>query len=70
LTKLAEVRSTSEAGRLLESVLEHDYAVSTLKVGWDEIPAEMVKGIQVLKEERDKHYADEMEKIRTRNQTG
>lgn len=55
LDDLDQVRGHSVAGRLLERVLELDFVTSAFEVPWDEITAEEVRGLQILREERDKY---------------
>lgn len=54
LHELSKARTGSEAGRLLERVLELDFVAERFKVGWDEVTAEEVNGLQILKQERDR----------------
>ena len=63
LTKLDEVRAESDAGRILEVILELDNAATNYRVGWDEIEADHARYIAILKEERGKW---ELEKARNR----
>jgi hypothetical protein len=45
---LAEVRATSDAGKLLELVLELDDTVSTYKIGWKDGQTEQAIGLRIL----------------------
>ena len=47
-TALAEVRATSDAGKLLELVLELDDTVSTYKIGWKDGQTEQAIGLRIL----------------------
>ena len=64
MVKLAEVRSASEAGKLLELVLELDDTINTYKVDWNEIQADQATGLRVLKDEREKYRAEKAEQNR------
>lgn len=68
VAKLAEVRSTSDAGKLLELVLDLDNTLDTYKVDWNEVPAEQAIGLRILREERDKHRVELEERNRREQQ--
>lgn len=52
--ELQSVRTLSQAGRLLERVLQLDFDVENFSVPWGDVLAEEAKGLQILKEERAK----------------
>ena len=54
----AIVRHAKSAGRLFERVLELEFDCAHFAVPWHEITAEEVKGLQVLKDERDRYQRD------------
>lgn len=60
--ELEYVRAHSAAGRLFERVLELEFACANFAVPWSEISAEEVKGLQVIKEERDRYQRDQQKK--------
>lgn len=42
----------SHAGRLLNNALELDFEMENLSIPWDEVSAEDVKAVQILRNER------------------
>lgn len=52
-------RSTSPAGRLLERVLDLDFSVKHLRVGWDAVTVEEVAGLKILDQERAKKLTED-----------
>jgi len=54
LNDLDHVRSNSSAGRLLERVLQLDFNTEHFAVSWADVSAEEVRGLQILKEERNR----------------
>lgn len=52
------VRGETEAGRLLNRVLEIDFAASNLSLSWNEITAREARGLQILWDERNKRRAE------------
>lgn len=60
--KLEKDRSTTEAGRMLEIALDLDYASTTFKIGWDEVPALDATAVRILKLERDNYHKELMER--------
>ena len=59
IVSLERVRERSEAGRLLERVLELDFDTQRLKIGWDEITCEEDAGLKILVQERTKWQNEE-----------
>jgi hypothetical protein len=57
--ELEYVRAHSAAGRLFERVLELEFACTNFAVPWSEITAEEVKGLQVIKEERERYQREQ-----------
>lgn len=64
LDELDHYRRSSDAGRLLDRVLQLDFAAGSLRVSWDEVTAEEVKALQILREERVKHQGEKHEEER------
>lgn len=64
MNELEYVRAHSSAGRLFERVLELEFDCANFAVPWNEVTAEEVKGLQVLKEERDRYQREQMEQDR------
>ena len=58
VNELEYVRAHSSAGRLFERVLELEFDCAHFAVPWHEITAEEVKGLQVLKDERDRYQRE------------
>ncbi len=56
------VRSTCYAGRLFERVLELEFDIEHLAVPWSEVTAEEVKGLQILKEERNRAVREQQKR--------
>jgi predicted RNA-binding Zn-ribbon protein involved in translation (DUF1610 family) len=56
--ELSYVRSHSHAGRLFERVLELEFDSTNFSVPWADVTAEEVKGLQILKDERDKYQRE------------
>ena len=52
------VRARSNAGRLFDRVLELEFDVAHFAVPWDQVTAEEVKGLQALKDERDRYQRE------------
>jgi hypothetical protein len=55
VTELERVRAHSQAGRIMERILDLEFTLDHLSVRWDEVTAEEVKGIQILKDERESY---------------
>jgi hypothetical protein len=55
LDDLDYVRSHSAAGRLFERVLELEFDAANFSVPWSDITVEEVRGLQILKEERERY---------------
>ncbi|MGD0497533.1 MAG: hypothetical protein ABSC23_03755 [Bryobacteraceae bacterium] len=64
MSELEWVRSHSNAGRLFERVLELEFDVEHFAVSWGEITAEEVRGLQVIKEERDRFKREQADSDR------
>ena len=58
VNELEYVRAHSAAGRLFERVLELEFACDNFAVPWADVTAEEVKGLQILKDERDRFERD------------
>jgi hypothetical protein len=58
--KIAELRSTSEAGRLLTHVLDLEYATTSYMVDWGDVPADQAEGLRILQQERRKREIELM----------
>ncbi len=54
LDDLDHVRRHSPAGALFERIVELEFDVAHFHVPWHEVTAEEVRGLQILKEERDR----------------
>lgn len=75
---LAHARSTSPAGRLLERLLDLDFAVKHFRVDWGQISAEEVAGLKILDQERTKKQIEDqksdqeraMDEMRRERQAG
>lgn len=52
----------------MERVLELDFAVSCLKVDWDEVTAEEVFGLKILRQERDRFIHEKREEFREKQE--
>lgn len=59
LDDLDFVRGHSRAGWLFERALELEFDVNNFKVPWEEVTAEEVKALQILKSERDKYRLEQ-----------
>jgi hypothetical protein len=55
LDDLDHVRSHSVAGRLFERVLELEFDAAHFSVPWSDVTAEEVRGLQIVKEERERY---------------
>jgi hypothetical protein len=58
MDELEYVRAHSDAGRLFGRVLELEFACDHFAVPWSDVTAEEVKGLQVLKDERNRYERD------------
>lgn len=56
------MRLHSDAGRLLNHVLDLEFSIEKFKMDWSDVTAEEVKALQILTEERQKHQQEEREK--------
>jgi predicted RNA-binding Zn-ribbon protein involved in translation (DUF1610 family) len=56
--ELSYIRSHSHAGRLFERVLELEFDTKNFSVPWSDVTAEEVKGLQILKDERDRYQRE------------
>jgi ribosomal protein L37E len=54
LGKLAAARRESDAGQMLSRVLDLDFLTSRFRMGLEELSAEEMRGLMVLKEERER----------------
>lgn len=58
------MRARSQAGRVLERILELDFVVSKLSVPWNALTIDEVKGLQILTEERNLLQQERMDRDR------
>lgn len=58
LDDLDHVRSHSAAGRLFERVLELEFDAAHFSIPWSDVTAEEVRGLQILKEERERYQRE------------
>lgn len=58
---LEEAREHSRAGKLLTRLIQLDFTVDRFRLGWSDVTAVEARGLQVLKEERDR-IAEEQRK--------
>lgn len=59
MNELEYVRAHSGAGRLFERLLELEFDCAHFSVPWNEVTAEEVRGLQVLKEERERYLREQ-----------
>jgi hypothetical protein len=52
-------RSHSTAGRLLDRVLHLDFLAANFKIPWNEVTAEEVTALRILREERDQYQREQ-----------
>ncbi len=64
LDDLDDARAHSAAGRLFERLLELEFDAAHFSIPWSDVTAEEVRGLQILKEERDRYQREQMEKQR------
>ena len=57
-------RSITQAGRLLDRVLDLDFDMKHLHIPWSDVTAEEVMGIKILDQERDKWQRETVEQRR------
>ena len=62
LEDLDYARSHSSAGRLFERVLELEFDAAHFAIPWSDVTAEEVRGLQILKEERDRYQREQAQK--------
>ena len=62
LEDLDYARTHSSAGRLFERVLELEFDATHFAIPWSDVTAEEVRGLQILKEERDRYQRDQSQK--------
>jgi len=55
-------RSHSSAGRLFERVLELEFDAANFSIPWSDVTAEEVRGLQILKDERDRYQREQAQK--------
>ena len=58
LDELDHLRANSRAGRLLDRVLELDFAMNNLAIPWSDVTVEEMRGVRVLREERDRYQRE------------
>lgn len=64
LDDLDHARTHSNAGRLFERLLELEFDAAHFSIPWNDVTAEEVRGLQILKEERDRYQREQLEKQR------
>jgi len=62
LDDLDYARTHSHAGRLFERVLELEFDAAHFSIPWSDVTAEEVRGLQILKEERERYQREQMQK--------
>jgi hypothetical protein len=62
LDDLDDMRNHSHAGRLFERLLELEFDAQHFSIPWTDVTAEEVKGLQILKEERERYQREQMKK--------
>jgi predicted RNA-binding Zn-ribbon protein involved in translation (DUF1610 family) len=65
LDHLDDARAHSHAGRLFERVLELEFDTAHFSIPWSDVTAEEVRGLQVLKDERDRYQRERTLKVPT-----
>jgi len=58
LDDLDFARRHSNAGRLLERLLDLEFDVAHFSIPWADVTAEEVRGLQILKDERDRYLRE------------
>ena len=59
LDDLDDARTCSNAGRLFERLLELEFDAAHFDIPWTDVTAEEVRGLQILKEERDRYQREQ-----------
>ena len=62
LDDLDYARTHSNAGRLFERLLELEFDAAHFSIPWTDVTAEEVRGLQILKEERDRYQREQAQK--------
>ena len=62
LDDLDHARTHSNAGRLFERLLELEFDAGHFSIPWSDVTAEEVRGLQILKEERDRYQREQAQK--------
>ena len=62
LDDLDYARLHSNAGRLFERLLELEFDAAHFIIPWSDVTAEEVRGLQILKEERDRYQREQAQK--------
>jgi predicted RNA-binding Zn-ribbon protein involved in translation (DUF1610 family) len=62
LDDLDDARAHSAAGRLFERLLELEFDAAHFSIPWSDVTAEEVRGLQILKEERDRYQRERVQK--------
>lgn len=70
LDDLTFARANTGAGRTMGRVLEMDFIADRFRVGWDEVSVEDVRGLQVLKQERDRWEKEKRDRMDRENRAG
>jgi coenzyme F420-reducing hydrogenase delta subunit len=58
LDDLEYARAHSRAGQAMNRLIDLDFMVERFRIGWDEISAEEVRGLQILTEERERQKSE------------
>ncbi len=61
LDDLDYARTHSNAGRLFERLLELEFDAAHFSIPWSDVTAEEVRGLQILKEERNRYQREQMQ---------
>lgn len=59
---------SGEGGRLFNQVLQLDFNVDTFQIGWDEVKANLVIGLQILRDERRKYQLEKQDEAEQQRQ--
>jgi hypothetical protein len=65
LDDLDEARAHSHSGRLFERLLDLEFDASHFSIPWSDVTAEEVRGLQILREERDRYQREQAQKPST-----
>ncbi|MEO8715635.1 MAG: hypothetical protein ABI369_11535 [Acetobacteraceae bacterium] len=62
LDDLDHARTHSNAGRLFERLLHLEFDAAHFSIPWSDVTAEKVRGLAILKEERDRYQRQQAQK--------